>query len=102
MAKILGRPPKCNLLRDGFEAAAAHVAQVMRHTRGDHLLLVPADGRVRVLRACRLDARDIERHVVSPDYVGTYNPTVLAEILEGDLLAHEREIRAAMARRKAA
>lgn len=93
---MAGRPLKCNLLRDGFEAAAEHVGETVSKTLGRHVVEVPPTGGVRV-RSIYKVAADLDAILASPDCIGVFDRRSRVEHIEGDMLARLRELNQAPA-----
>lgn len=101
MARQSNRP-RCNLLVDGHMAASDRVTQILRTTGGAHVVTVSVDGRVSALPRCKLTPADYTAWVQRDEYLGTYTKKVQQYELESDLEEREKELRAAMRKRKAA
>lgn len=96
------RRPRCNLLMEGALAASDYVTRVLRATRGAHIVTVSEDGKVTITPRCKLTTADYDAWVQRDTYLGTYDRHGAQTGLESDLDAKERELRAAMRKRKAA
>lgn len=82
----VGRPPRCFLVRDGYEASAEYIAKKLRENKGPHVVEIRCDGAVRVTRRSDFTADEYDATVTSLRYVGTYNRGARCEHLEDDLL----------------
>lgn len=80
-----------NLLRDGIEAAAAHVLRTVRVARGRQTVVVRNFGRVGVYRPAVVSDDDADC------IVGTYTEDAPIEVIENDLLLRMRELSARLA-----
>lgn len=82
---------QANLIRDGFEAVAGHAQRIVKARRKSTVLLVRANGRVRLEYPSKVDDAD------AADMVGCYTASTPIELIEDDLLVRQREIAGAAA-----
>lgn len=94
----MSRYLRCNVFRDGYEMAAAHVMRVIKATRGNHVVQCTNCGGVRVTPAYRIREDELNAAVVAADYIGTFNQTTaLIEYIEDSFIDYLRDSQAKLA-----
>lgn len=84
--RVRGRPPGCNLHRDGYETAAEWIKGRLIATKGVQVVDVDDNFSIRLTARGRLAGCEFEPRLQSPQFVGIYSPAAEVEHIEDDLL----------------